>query len=73
MLLRENICWKCQNWENCFKYRYGNARQEYMKKISKVKDSWGETVIYVSKCDRYKVENPDIPRLMSTDLQKKNN
>lgn len=44
-----------------------------MKKISKVKDSWGETVIYVSKCDRYKVENPDIPRLMSTDLQKKNN
>ena len=42
-----------------------------MKKISKVKDSWGETVIYVSKCDRYKVENPDIPRLMSTDLQKK--
>lgn len=27
-----------------------------MKKISKERDSWGEIVIYVEKCDNYKYE-----------------
>ena len=68
MLSRRNICWKCKNWEKCFKYRYGNTRKEYMKEIKKVKDDWGQNIIYVSKCDEYTVENPDTPKLMLTDL-----
>ena len=55
-MLRGNICWKCQHWQECFKYRYGNKKQEYMKKIKKAKDSWGETVIYVLECEKYEYE-----------------
>ena len=33
-----------------------------MRKIIKIKDHWGQKVIYVEKCDNYKVENPDKPR-----------
>ena len=61
MLLRRNICWKCKHWQECFKYRYGNIQKDYMKKIKKGKDDWGQTVIYVSKCDNYTIQNPDAP------------
>lgn len=33
-----------------------------MKKIKRSRDSWGEYVIYVQKCDKYKYENPEIPK-----------
>lgn len=33
-----------------------------MKQVSRKKDYWGQYVIYVTKCDRYKVENPDKPK-----------
>ena len=56
MLLRKNICWKCQHWEECFKYRYGNQKQSYMEKIVRDRDEWGELVIYVEKCKKYKYE-----------------
>ena len=39
-----------------------------MKEIEKVKDDWGQDIIYVSKCDEYIVENPDTPKFMLTDL-----
>ena len=60
MLLRKNICWKCKHWQECFKYRYGNIKKEYMKEIKKAKDSWGQNVIYVGKCDNYEYENQDL-------------
>ena len=33
-----------------------------MKKIHKEKDSYGDLVIYVEKCDKYVYENPEIPK-----------
>lgn len=68
MLLRRNICWKCKHWEECFKYRYGNKKQDYMEEIKKRKDSWGEYVIYVSKCNRYEYEKQD---LHNTEIRKR--
>lgn len=65
---RKNKCWKCKYWEECFKYRYGNKRQEYMQKITKCKDDWGEYVIYVQECKKYKYENPEKPRILISDL-----
>ena len=56
MLPRKNICWKCKHWEECFKYRYGNKEQDYMKKTKKRKDRWGQYVIYVGECDKYEYE-----------------
>jgi len=50
------ICWQCQNWEKCFHYRYYNERKPYMKEICREKDSWGQDVIYVSQCEKYKYE-----------------
>ena len=34
-----------------------------MKKIKRDRDHWGEYVIYVQKCDRYKYENPEEPKV----------
>lgn len=35
-----------------------------MKEFSKVKDAWGESVIYVKECERFEYEiQPDIPLL----------
>lgn len=31
-----------------------------MKEIKKYKDSWGQYVIYVSKCEKYEYENQDL-------------
>lgn len=31
-----------------------------MKKTKKAKDSWGEYVIYVEKCDKYEYEEQDL-------------
>ena len=31
-----------------------------MKEIKKAKDSWGQNVIYVGKCDNYEYENQDL-------------
>lgn len=39
------------------KKRYGNIKQDYMKKIYKSKDELGLTVIYVEECDKYEKEN----------------
>lgn len=36
--------------------RYGNVKQDYMKKIRKEKDDLGLTVIYVEECEKYKKE-----------------
>ena len=55
-MLRGNICWKCKHWEECFKYRYANKKLKYMKEIFRKKDSYGELIIYVTKCDKYKYE-----------------
>lgn len=32
-----------------------------MKKFVKIKDTLGQDVIYVSKCDKYEYEDPDVP------------
>lgn len=55
-----NICWNCKNWEKCFRYRYGNKKQEYMTKINRDLDSWGQKVIYVEECEKYEFEEPDV-------------
>ena len=34
-----------------------------MKKIKRCKDHYGQYVIYVQKCDKYKYENPEIPKI----------
>lgn len=54
--MKKNICWKCKHWEECFKNRYGNFEQAYMKKIWKAKDEIGLDVIYVEECDRFENE-----------------
>ena len=59
---RENICWTCKHWEECFKYRYGNKKQEYMEKIFKQKDNWGQSIIYVEKCKNFEYEDPDLQK-----------
>lgn len=33
-----------------------------MKKIHKEKDDWGQNVIYVEECDKFKYEDPEIPK-----------
>lgn len=38
------------------KKRYGNFKQNYMKKIWREKDELGLNVIYVEQCDRFKRE-----------------
>ena len=40
-----------------------------MKKITKQKDYWGQEVIYVAKCDNYKVENPDTPKIYVNEFE----
>lgn len=42
-----------------------------MKKIKKCKDDWGEWVIYVEKCDKYRYENPEIAKIPIFDLHNK--
>ena len=56
-----NICWKCKHWEECFKYRYGNKKQEYMEKTTVEEDMWGHSVIYVGKCKNYTYEEQNPP------------
>ena len=34
-----------------------------MKKIKKEKDEWGQDVIYVQKCDKYKYESQEKPKI----------
>ncbi len=34
-----------------------------MEKVKKCKDDWGEYIIYVEKCKKYKYENPEKPKL----------
>lgn len=55
-----NICWKCQHWQKCFKNRYGNQKQDYMKKINRKRDSWGQFVIYVEECEKYLHERQEV-------------
>lgn len=43
-----------------------------MKKIKIEKDEWGEDVIYVGECDKFKYEiQPDLPKL-NYKMQKQN-
>lgn len=39
-----------------------------MKEVKRELDTKGQPVIYVQQCDNYKVENPDEPKVMLTDL-----
>jgi hypothetical protein len=67
-----NICCKCKHWDECFKYRYGNKPQDYMKKYIKEKDNWGQDVIFVEKCSKFKKENQERPPrriIMYTDFE----
>ena len=34
-----------------------------MKKIEKEKDDWGQYVIYVQRCSKYKYENQERPKV----------
>ena len=43
-------------------------KQDYMKQTYREKDSYGDLVIYVQKCDKYKYENPEKPRKPILDL-----
>lgn len=43
-----------------------------MKKVKRQKDSWGQYVIYVSKCQKYEYENPEIPKNPILDLHNQN-
>lgn len=56
---KRKLCWRCKHWEECFKYIFGNNKQDYMKEIKRDKDSWGDTIIDVYSCERYKYEYPD--------------
>lgn len=58
--MRRKLCWKCEHWQECFKYRYGNLKQDYMKKIKRARDSWGDTIIYVYECEKYKYEKQEV-------------
>lgn len=39
-----------------------------MKVITRGKDEWGEWVIYVTKCEKYEYEDPEIPKNPQFDL-----
>ena len=39
-----------------------------MIKTQKKKDSWGEYIIYVQNCEKYKYENPEKPRKRPCDM-----
>jgi len=41
-----------------------------MIEITKEKDSWGQNVIYVSKCKRYERQNQDLPIYIANRLHK---
>lgn len=44
-----------------------------MKKIEKVKDKYGENVIYVEKCTKYEYENQAIAKMSIRDLHNTEN
>lgn len=65
-----NICWKCEHWKECFKYRYGNRKQEYMTKIRRSNDELGQPVIYVQECSKFSYEfQKDMPKLNQKHIQ----
>lgn len=39
-----------------------------MKKIQRLKDSWGDIYINVGECDKYKYEDPEVPKKPILDL-----
>ena len=41
-----NICCKCKHWDECFKYRYGNKPQDYMKKYIILYTNGVQDIIY---------------------------
>ena len=63
MRKKRNLCWKCKYWQECFKSRYGNKPEDYMKKIWREKDDWGQDVIYVEECEKFKYEHYDTPKV----------
>lgn len=45
-----------------------------MKKTYKIKDEWGQDVIYVEQCDKYEYEKqPDMPYLNKKESRHKTN
>lgn len=44
-----------------------------MKKIEKVKDRYGENVIYVEECTKYEYENQENPKMSTSDLHNTEN
>jgi len=41
-----------------------------MTKIHREKDTWGKLVIYVEKCQKFKLENQQIPKYLQERLHK---
>ena len=39
-----------------------------MEKIKRMKDDWGEWVIYVEKCKKFNYEDPEVPKNPIFDL-----
>lgn len=39
-----------------------------MKRITKEKDNWGENIIYVQSCERYKYEDPETAPMRPKDI-----
>ena len=68
---RATKCWSCGNWDKCYKYLYGNKKQEYMKKIDKIKDSYGETIIRVWQCENFEKVANDIPIYITKRIKNK--
>lgn len=43
-----------------------------MKKIQREKDEWGQWVIYVEECTRFKYEYPETPKVKLCELDFEN-
>ena len=66
-------CWSCGNWDSCYKFLYGNNKQDYMKNIDKIIDDWGEPVIRVYECEKFRKVPQDLPICIAERLHKKEN
>lgn len=58
---RATKCYSCENWDKCYKYIYGNKKQNFMTKIDRIKASDGLITIRVWECEKY-VFQPNVPK-----------
>ena len=49
----KNICHNCLYHEKCMAYRYNNVRTKCMKKVHKLINKDGNTIIYVEECSKF--------------------